>query len=450
MKKHINLLEGPILPSLSGLALPIMATSLIQMAYNLTDMIWIGRVGSSAVAAVGAAGMYMWLANGLATLAKMGGQVKVAQALGARENKPAVSYAKSALQLGITLGLIYGILAIVLANPLIDFFKLNSTQVVADARIYLQITCGGVIFSFLNQIFTGIMTAMGNSKTSFVATSVGLIINIIMDPVLIFGIGPFAKMGVMGAGIATVFAQMIVTGVFILAALKDEIIFQKVHLLEKVDKESMREIVKIGLPTGVQSMIFTSISMIIARMIAGFGDSAVAVQKVGSQIESISWMTAEGFGAAVNAFMAQNHGANNKKRIVQGYKVAMRIEIVWGIFCTFVLMVFPKAIFKIFIPEANVLPMGVDYLKILGMSQLFMCIELTTAGAFSGLGKTIPPSVSSIILTASRIPMAIALTSTTLGLNGIWWSIAISSIFKGVILVIWFLMYLKKMLSKKE
>ena len=281
------------------------------------------------------------------------------------------------------------------------------------------------------------------------ATAAGLIINIVMDPVLIFGIGPFAEMGVMGAGIATVFAQMIVTGVFILEALKDEIIFQKVRLLEKVDRESMMTIVKIGFPTGVQSMIFTSISMIIARMIAGFGDSAVAVQKVGSQIESISWMTAEGFGAAVNAFMAQNHGAKNKKRIVQGYKVAMRIEIVWGIFCTFVLMVFPAVIFKIFIPEADVLPMGVDYLKILGVSQLFMCIELTTAGAFSGLGKTIPPSVSSIILTAARIPMAVALTSTALGLNGIWWSITISSIFKGVILVAWFLIYLKKMLAEE-
>ena len=450
MKKSINLLEGPILPSLSGLALPIMATSLIQMVYNLTDMIWIGRVGSSAVAAVGAAGMYMWLANGLATLAKMGGQVKVAQALGAKENKQAVSYAKSALQLGITLGLIYGILSVVLANPLIDFFKLNSAKVVADAKIYLQITCGGVVFSFLNQIFTGIMTAMGNSRTSFVATAVGLVINIVMDPVLIFGIGPFAEMGVMGAGVATVFAQMIVTAVFILAALKDEIIFQKVRLLEKVDRESMMTIVKIGFPTGVQSMIFTSISMIIARMIAGFGDSAVAVQKVGSQIESISWMTAEGFGAAVNAFMAQNHGAKNKKRIVQGYKVAMRIEIVWGILCTFILIVFPEVIFKIFIPEADVLPMGVDYLKILGVSQLFMCIELTTAGAFSGLGKTVPPSISSIVLTAARIPMAVALTSTALGLNGIWWSITISSIFKGVILTGWFLIYLKKMMSAKE
>ena len=200
MKKNINLLELPILPSLSGLALPIMATSLIQMAYNLTDMIWIGRVGSSAVAAVGAAGMYMWLANGLATLAKMGGQVKVAQALGAKENKQAVSYAKSALQLGIALGVIYGVLAVVLANPLIDFFKLNSADVVADAKIYLQITCGGVIFSFLNQIFTGIMTAMGNSRTSFVATAAGLIINIVMDPVLIFGIPAFCRDGRYGSG----------------------------------------------------------------------------------------------------------------------------------------------------------------------------------------------------------------------------------------------------------
>ena len=99
-------------------------------------------MGSSAVAAVGAAGMYMWLANGLATLAKMGGQVKVAQALGAKENKQAVSYAKSALQLGIALGVIYGVLAVVLANPLIDFFKLNSADVVADAKSICRLLVG--------------------------------------------------------------------------------------------------------------------------------------------------------------------------------------------------------------------------------------------------------------------------------------------------------------------
>ena len=101
MSKRVELLEGPILPSLSALAFPIMATSLIQMAYNLTDMIWIGRIGSDAVAAVGAAGMYMWLSNGLATIAKTGGQVVVGQALGAGERNKAISHAKTALQLSL-------------------------------------------------------------------------------------------------------------------------------------------------------------------------------------------------------------------------------------------------------------------------------------------------------------------------------------------------------------
>ena len=142
-------------------------------------------------------------------------------------------------------------------------------------------------------------------------------------------------------------------------------------------------------------------------------------------------------------------GAGNKERIVKGYKIAIGIEILWGIFCTFVLIVFPEVIFKIFIPEADVLPLGVDYLKILGVSQLFMCLELTTAGAFSGLGKTIPPSVTSIILTAARIPMAYALTATALGLNGVWWSITISSILKGIGLTMWFLIYLKKKIIKE-
>ncbi len=450
MSKRVDLLEGPILPSLSALAFPIMATSLIQMAYNLTDMIWIGRIGSDAVAAVGAAGMYMWLSNGLATVAKTGGQVVVGQTLGAGNHERAVAHARTALQFGIVMGLLYGIIANLFVHPLIGFFKLNSAQVVADAEVYFQITCGGVVFSFLNQIFTGIMTAMGNSKTSFLATAIGLVINIILDPVLIFGVGPFPEMGVAGAAIATVLAQVIVTGVFLLYAVRDDVIFRHVHIFSGIDWKSFEEITKIGIPVGVQSMIFTSISMVIARLIAGFGDAAVAVQKVGSQIESISWMTAEGFGAAVNAFMAQNHGAGNRERIVKGYKISIGIEILWGIFCTFVLIVFPEAIFRIFIPEADVLPMGVDYLKILGVSQLFMCIELTTAGAFSGLGKTIPPSVTSIVLTAARIPMAYALTATALGLNGVWWSITISSILKGVGLTSWFLIYLNRRLHSDQ
>ena len=442
MKTRINLLEGKILPALSALALPIMATSLIQMAYNLIDMIWIGKIGASAVASVGAAGMFMWLSNGLATLAKMGGQIKVGHALGAQKKEDAASYAQSSIQMGIVFAIGFGILSVVFADEMIGFFQLNSAQVIQDAKLYLMITCGLVIFSFMNQIFTGILTAMGNSRTSFIATGIGLVLNIVLDPLFIFGFGAIPPMGVAGAAIATVLAQLVVMLLFLYTILRDTVLFCDVHILHSYSSQHTREIFRIGLPSAVQSMLFSGISMVIARLIAGWGDAAVAVQKVGSQIESISWMTAEGYAAALNSFVAQNHGAKNTDRIREGYRLSMIVMMSWGVFCSLVLIVFPQLIFQVFIQEAEVLPMGVDYLRILGVSQLFMCMEITTAGAFSGLGKTLPPSTVSITLTGARIPMAILL-GRWLGLNGVWWAITISSIGKGIVLLGWFLKDIK-------
>lgn len=443
MKTRINLLEGNILPALSALALPIMATSLIQMAYNLIDMIWIGKIGASAVASVGAAGMFMWLSNGLATLAKMGGQIKVGHALGAQKKEDAASYAQSSIQMGIVFAIGFGILSVVFADEMIGFFQLNSAQVIQDAKLYLMITCGLVIFSFMNQIFTGILTAMGNSRTSFIATGIGLVLNIVLDPLFIFGFGAIPPMGVAGAAIATVLAQLVVMLLFLYTILRDTVLFSNVHILHSYSSQHTMEIFRIGLPSAVQSMLFSGISMVIARLIAGWGDAAVAVQKVGSQIESISWMTAEGYAAALNSFVAQNHGAKNTDRIREGYRLSMIVMLSWGVFCSLVLIVFPQLIFQVFIQEAEVLPMGVDYLRILGVSQLFMCMEITTAGAFSGLGKTLPPSIVSITLTGTRIPMAILL-GRWLGLNGVWWAITISSIGKGIVLLGWFLKDMKR------
>ena len=443
MKTRINLLEGNILPALSALALPIMATSLIQMAYNLIDMIWIGKIGASAVASVGAAGMFMWLSNGLATLAKMGGQIKVGHALGAQKKEDAASYAQSSIQMGIVFAIGFGILSVVFADEMIGFFQLNIAQVIQDAKLYLMITCGLVIFSFMNQIFTGILTAMGNSRTSFIATGIGLVLNIVLDPLFIFGFGAIPPMGVAGAAIATVLAQLVVMLLFLYTILRDTVLFSNIHILHSYSSQHTMEIFRIGLPSAVQSMLFSGISMVIARLIAGWGDAAVAVQKVGSQIESISWMTAEGYAAALNSFVAQNHGAKNTDRIREGYRLSMIVMLSWGVFCSLVLIVFPQLIFQVFIQEAEVLPMGVDYLRILGVSQLFMCMEITTAGAFSGLGKTLPPSIVSITLTGARIPMAILL-GRWLGLNGVWWAITISSIGKGIVLLGWFLKDMKR------
>lgn len=450
MDRKVNLTEGSIIRGMSKLAFPIMGTSLIQMAYNLTDMIWIGRVSSNAVAAVGAAGMYLWLANGFATIPRMGAQVKAAHALGAKDEEKAQDYARAAFQIGTVLFLLVTVVYVGLNRPLIGFFKLNQESVVQDARAYLVIIGLGMVFSFMNQIFTGIFTALGMSLVTFRSTLVGLGANIVLDPVFIFGVGPVPKLGVAGAALATVLAQGIVFLMFLRNARRTALVFSNLRLRKKSVRKDVADVVRIGLPVAIQNTIFSSLSMIIARLVAGWGDAAVAVQKVGSQIESISWMMADGFATAVNAFVAQNHGAKKKERIRKGYFTALGIMASWGLFTSFLLITFPEFFFRIFISEAEILPMGVDYLRILGVSQLFMCLESTSAGSFQGLGKPVPPTVVGVLGNTARIPMAVLFSATALGLNGIWWSISISSVAKGLVVTLWFLFLLRRYLRGKR
>ncbi len=302
----MDLLKGYILCSLTLLALPIMGSQLVQMAYNLTDMIWIGRVGAGAVAAVGAAGMFMWLSNGMAVLPRMGGQVKVAQSIGAGDIEAAGRYAAAALQMGGVMSLVYTVAMFVGAGPLIGFFRLNSAEVEAQARAYLIIVGFGMFFSFINQVLVALINATGNSRTPFFAMAVGLGANIVLDPVLIFGVGPFPKWGVAGAAVATVTAQGIVFALLARYAVQDQTLFAHVHLKRPAARSELAAISKVSGPATAMNIIFPLIGMVIARLVAGWGDAAVAVQKVGSQIESIpAWMTADGFAAAVNSFIAQ-------------------------------------------------------------------------------------------------------------------------------------------------
>ena len=450
MNKKIDLLNGHIFTSLTGLALPIMVTALVQMAYNLTDMAWIGFVGSPAVAAVGAGGMYVWLSQGVVALAKMGGQVKVAHALGKGDRKEAAVYAAGSVQMGLLFALLYGAVTFFGAKPLIAFFGLNDASVAYNAQVYLKITCGLIVFSFLNSIITGIMTAMGDSKTPLLANFIGLVLNMVLDPVLIFGVGPIKGSGVAGAAIATVMAQAVVTAVFLIAIRKDQVLFDKVKVFHKVPWDYMKAMVRIGFPASVQNLIYTSISMILTRFVTGFGDIAVAVLRVGGQIESISWMTADGFAAAINSFVGQNYGAGQYGRVKKGYFTAIGVMFVWGLLSSALLIGLPEQIFGLFIHEPEVIPMGVRYLVILGFCQMFMCIELTTVGALSGLGRTLLCSVISVLFTSARIPLAMILSSTALGLDGIWWAFTISSIIKGILFFLSFLVVAGKLPQDKH
>lgn len=173
--------------------------------------------------------------------------------------------------------------------------------------------------------------------------------------------------------------------------------------------------------------------MILTRMVAGFGDGAIAVQRVGGQIESLSWNTADGFGSALNAFMGQNYGAGKKDRIKSGYHISIRLLICWAALITIAFVFFPRQISVLFFHEEEVIRLSVDYLRIIGFSEIFLSVEMMTVGALSGLGRTQLCSLISVGLTVIRIPLALVLSNTALGLNGIWWALTLSTVSKGII-----------------
>jgi putative MATE family efflux protein len=443
MKKR-DLTEGNILYKLTMLSLPIMGMSLIQMAYNMIDMIWIGRLGTGAVAAVGTAGFFLKFGFALTALIFIGTGVRTSQSVGAKDLKKANSYGETSII--NTIGIITLFIVFILATrfQLIGFFKLNNPAIEKMAIDYMTITAFGIFFSALSLVFTRIFNGHGDSKTPFYITSIGLVVNIILDPILIFGLFGAPKLGVVGAAIATVFAQIIVSSIlFITLRKKYKLFADGIHY----DKEKSMDIIKLGAPVAAQRILFTAFSVFIARIIADWGSDAIAVQRIGVQIESLSWITAGGFQGALAAFVGQNYGAKKYDRIKKGYFNAIGIISTLGVFVSFILIVFPEPIFRIFLQDDKIVSLGANYLRILGISQLFMVIEMTTVGGFQGIGKTLPPSIVSIILTGARIPMALILSATALGLNGVWWSITISSILKGIVLPIWFLIHLKKNLK---
>ena len=440
-----NLTKGPILKTLTKLAIPIMASSFLGTLYNITDMAWIGLLGSKAVAGVGVGGMFTWLSQGLAAMARMGGQVQVAQCIGRGERDRAHGFAQAAVQIATLMGMAYAVISLVFTRQMVAFFQLTDPEAQTAALSYTKIACGLIVFSFLTLTMTGLYTAQGDSKTPFLANLIGLVTNMILDPVLILGPGPFPKLGVVGAAIATVTAQAIVMMMMILGVLiqKKENVLKGIRLTAKIPKEYLGGLCRIGIPTAIQGMAYCAISMVLTRMVSAYGAEAVATQRVGGQIESISWNTADGFAAALNAFIAQNYGAGKMGRVRKGYRASLWTVGIWGLLISFVFICFPQAIADIFFHEPKAVATAVGYLVIIGFSEAFMCVELTTVGALSGLGRTRLCSIISIAFTSARIPLAIILGGL-IGLSGIWWALSITSIIKGIIFTCTFLWITRK------
>ncbi|HIU77043.1 MAG TPA: MATE family efflux transporter, partial [Candidatus Pelethocola excrementipullorum] len=253
-------------------------------------------------------------------------------------------------------------------------------------------------------------------------------------------------MGIAGAAVATILAQIIVAVLFLVSmkVVKDRP-FEKFDIIIKPDSMVIKQIFAWSIPIALESMFFTILSMIISRFVAAFGTSAMAAQRVGSQVESLSWLIGGGFASAVTAFMGQNFGANKWKRIHKGYRISSLTMLIWGGFITFVLLLGGQALIGAFLSEPEAVKMGASYLNILAACQIVACLEYNSAGAFRGIGKTIPPSLVSIASNAMRIPLIYVLSNTSLGLDGIWWGITLGSVVRSLWMLGWYVTMARKM-----
>ena len=441
--RKTDLTEGSIVKKILIVAIPAVLTSLVQMTYNLTDMFWISRVtnigidNTKALAAVGTAGYYLWLGYGFILLTQIGLDAFVPQAAGRNDEKSLNRYVVSGLILTLGIAFLYSMFGFFFREELISIFNVDDPLVVKYAVQYLSVISLFVYFHFLNPTFSAVFNGLGKSIVPLIVNTIGIVMNIILDPVFILVLGK----GVQGAAIATIISQFTVTAIFILIFSSR---FRPITLrIKEVSFSAMKRIMKVSYPMSIQSLVFTLISVYIGVLVASFGPGALATQRIGTQIESLAWMVAGGFRVALAAFVGQNLGAKLYSRIREGYFKVLGPLLVYGLIINALLFFGAGALYSIFNPTAEVLMLGTDYLKILSMSQLFMVVEIATQGAFNGAGKNTPPSIIGVVFNALRIPGAIIL-ARFYGINGIWWAVSLSSVLKGTILAGWWIITMKR------
>ena len=436
--QRFNLTKGDILGKLMLVSIPIIGTQLMLMGYNLVDMFLLGRVSSDAVAASGSAGMYMWLSNGLMLIGRMGAEIGVAQAKGRRDREAAQAFAQNSLFLAALLGLLFALACLFAPGHLVSFLNIREAAVADAARDYLFIVAFGLPATFVAAAVSGVFTGSGNSRAPFIVNACGLVLNALLDPLFIFTL----EMGVRGAAIATAISQIAacLLSLYWLLRKKDRP-FERLELLLRPAGIRIRQILRWTVPVSLENMMFTFFAMVVARIIATHGSSAITVARVGSQVESLCWLICLGFSSGITAFVGQNFGAGRWTRIWRGFRLSLAAIVPWGVLVTILFLLAGRWLISLFVPDERVIEMGRTYLWILAFCQVFFCLESIAGGAFRGLGRTTPPSVASIISNAMRVPLVYWLSQTELGLNGVWWAITLSASFRGLWVFLWFLHY---------
>lgn len=434
-----DLTKGSIIKNIWLLALPMVIEMLMQSTFNIIDLFWVGKLGAIAIASVSLAGViimvYFSIIMGIATSSS----ALVARRIGEGDSLGANHIIIQALFLGIILSIGFGYIGF--ANS--EFFIASlgaSSEVIREATPYLEIIFAGSITIVFLFLINGIFRGVGDAVEAMYVLLFSNVLNLILDPLLIFGIGPFPRLGIRGAAIATIFARLcgVILQLFILLHGNARI---KLSLKKiSIDFSIIYQIIIIGIPASGQLLLRMIAMLVLMRIVTLFGTLAVAAYGIVTRIFQFILFPGFGFGNAAATLVGQNLGAGSPKRAeltawITGF---FNMALLGSIAILF--FIFASTLLKLFSTDLQIIKFGISCLRIIAISYLFIGLGVVLSRSFMGAGDTISPFViNAFTLWMLQIPLAFILAKiTSLGVNGIWTAIAFANIINVLITASWF------------
>jgi len=432
--------EGPIARALIAMAVPIVMSNMLQTAYQLVDAFWVGRLGEGAVAAVSASFPVVFLLISLGGGLAVVGSAFVAQYAGARDYDSVNHVAGQTFLMVFAVATALTIIGYTFVNPLLDLIGIPN-EVYELTRGYLSVSIIGVIFMFTYFIFESVLRGVGETRLPLMIVSMTVLLNLILDPLFIFGWGPMPGFGVKGAAYATIITQGLAAliGVAVLMSNRFGIQISLSNL--KPDFRFMGRALMIALPASVEQSSRAVGINAMNILVISFGTTTMAAFGIGFRFLTFIIIPALGLSIATAALVGQNLGAGRPDRAEQVGSLAGRIAFFFLLGVGAVFFIFAKPLVTFFIPDdPSVIAEGSYFLRIVAFSFGFMGWQQVLLGVFRGAGSTVVTMVQAIIsLWCIQFPLALVLSKVTpLGARGIWWAFPASSVLTWLLTYVWY------------
>lgn len=427
-RKTTDFTEGNIPRHLVTFSIPMLLGNLLHALYNTVDSIWVGQfLGAEALAAVSVGFPVIFALVALIMGITMATTVLVSQYFGARRDADVVRTVNNSLLLLTVFGTAVTVIGILFRRPLLALIN-TPPEIMEPAASYLGVFLVGLVPMFLYNAVGAILRGLGDSRTplKFLAYATGL--NIVLDPLLIFGPGPLPALGINGAALATVIS-IVMSAVISLhyLYLRSGIVSYRPGTF-RLDWELTKTTFRIGLPSGAQQVFVSLASVVVGSLVNRFGATVVAGFGAAARLDMIAFMPAMSIGLAVSAVVGQNLGAGQARRVSETVRWAMILSGSLTLLVALVAFFAPRALMVLFTQDQAVLAEGSLYLRYMAFSYVPLALMFAMAGVLRGAGDTVPPMLITLgALWVVRVPAATYLsTYLGMGVAGIWLAIAIS------------------------